>query len=83
VIRTPPSRSSLASEGVDRGQTVFVVDDDEAVRKAIAILLNSIGLRVETFASATDFLDSYRAECEGWVAWNSSRCLTSLISIFR
>ena len=65
MIRTPPSRSSLASEGVDRGQTVFVVDDDEAVRKAIAILLNSIGLRVETFASATDFLDSYRAECGG------------------
>ena len=65
MIRTPPSRSSVEREVVDRGQTVFVVDDDEAVRKAIAMLLNSIGLRVETFASATDFLDSYRAECGG------------------
>jgi FixJ family two-component response regulator len=36
--------------------TVFVVDDDEAVRKALKLLMESAGMRVETFASADAFL---------------------------
>jgi two-component system response regulator FixJ len=35
---------------------VFVVDDDEAVRRSLARLLRSAGLAVESFASAGDFL---------------------------
>jgi FixJ family two-component response regulator len=35
---------------------VFVVDDDQSVREAIAGLIRSVGLRVETFASASEFL---------------------------
>jgi len=38
--------------------TVFVVDDEASVRKAIARLLCSAGLHVETFASAHEFLRS-------------------------
>jgi FixJ family two-component response regulator len=37
--------------------TVFVVDDDESVREALASLLRSAGLRVNTFASARQFLE--------------------------
>jgi FixJ family two-component response regulator len=37
--------------------TVFVVDDDASVRKALARLLASAGYAVETFASAREFLD--------------------------
>jgi FixJ family two-component response regulator len=36
--------------------TVFVVDDDPSVRQALARLLRSAGCRVETFASADEFL---------------------------
>jgi len=36
---------------------VYVVDDDEAMRTALAALLRSVGLRVETFASSRAFLD--------------------------
>ena len=36
--------------------TVFVVDDDASVRKALSRLLMSAGLRVETFADAGEFL---------------------------
>jgi two-component system response regulator FixJ len=36
--------------------TVFVVDDDEAVRDSLGLLLESAGLRVETFGSAPDVL---------------------------
>jgi len=35
---------------------VFVVDDDDAVRRALERLIRSIGLEVETFASAQEFL---------------------------
>jgi len=35
---------------------VFIVDDDGSVRKALSRLINSVGLNVETFASAHDFL---------------------------
>ena len=35
---------------------VFVVDDDESVRKALKRLVQSVGMNVETFATARDFL---------------------------
>jgi FixJ family two-component response regulator len=36
---------------------VYVVDDDETVRRSLARLVRSVGLRVETFPSAQAFLD--------------------------
>ncbi len=36
--------------------TVFVVDDDSAVRESLDSLLRSVGLRVESFSSASEFL---------------------------
>lgn len=39
--------------------TVFVVDDDAAVRKAVSRLLRSAGLAVAMFASAREFLAQY------------------------
>jgi FixJ family two-component response regulator len=41
---------------------VFVVDDDASVREALRGLIRSVGLDVETFASAQDFLARPRAE---------------------
>ena len=37
--------------------TVFVVDDDPSVRRGLARLLRSADYRVETFASAREFLE--------------------------
>ena len=39
--------------------TVFVVDDDEAMRESLTWLIESVGLNVETFSSADEFLKSY------------------------
>lgn len=36
---------------------VYVVDDDKAVRDSLRWLIESVGVRVETFASAREFLD--------------------------
>jgi FixJ family two-component response regulator len=43
----------------ERKTTVFVVDDDEPVRDAIGMLLDTEGLAFEAFDSAQAFLDSY------------------------
>jgi len=41
---------------------VYVVDDDAAARAAIQSLLHSVGLRVDTFGSAQEFLASDRPD---------------------
>jgi FixJ family two-component response regulator len=42
--------------------TVYVVDDDSSIRQALSGLLRSVGLTVETFGSAREFLEASRAE---------------------
>ena len=46
-------------------QTVFVVDDDEAVCDALGMLLRASGLVVETFNSAASFLNWLRPDQSG------------------
>jgi FixJ family two-component response regulator len=41
---------------------VYVVDDDESVRQAVQRLITSVGLRVQTFGSTREFLDTKRPE---------------------
>ena len=43
---------------MDNQSVVYVVDDDAAVRKSLERLIRSVGLAVETFPSARDFLVS-------------------------
>lgn len=45
--------------------TVFVVDDDEAVRQGLSALLRVKGFAVATFASAEAFLEALRPETRG------------------
>ncbi len=40
-------------------QTVFIVDDDHEVREAIKLLMESVGLKVETFESAQAYLEQF------------------------
>lgn len=43
--------------------TVFIVDDDESVRKSLSRLLTSVGFKNETFSSAIEFLK--HSLCQG------------------
>lgn len=50
----------------DRGPTVFIVDDDAAIRRSLRFLIESSGLAVETFETAEAFMAQYapsRAGC--------------------
>ena len=49
------------------GPTVFIVDDDEAVRKAVSRLLRSAGMAVAVFASPGEFLAQYDPVTSGCV----------------
>ena len=46
----------------DAAAIVFVIDDDESIREALKSLIRSVGLSVETFASAQEFLQSKRPD---------------------
>ena len=46
-------------------QTVFVVDDDAAVRDSITELVESVGFQAEGYDSAPEFLQAIRPECRG------------------
>lgn len=48
-----------------RTATVFIVDDDPGVRRALARLLGANGFAVETFGSAKEFFVSYDPEAPG------------------
>jgi two-component system response regulator FixJ len=53
-MRTPPP-------------TVFAIDDDDAVRTSLRLLLKSVGVPVETFASAQEFLKCFdRTARDAW-----------------
>lgn len=41
------------------GSTVYVVDDDEAMRSSIQALLHGMGHRVETYSSGHSFIEGY------------------------
>jgi FixJ family two-component response regulator len=45
--------------------TVFLVDDDDSVRRALTRLIKSAGYAVQAFASARDFLEYWRITNEG------------------
>ena len=45
--------------------TVFMVDDDEAVRKAVSRLLRSAGIAAAVFASPREFLAQYNPDMPG------------------
>mgnify|MGYP001805888883 CR=1 FL=1 len=46
---------------------IFVVDDDEAIRDSLAMLLETAGYQVSTYASAPEFLNHANQEAVGCV----------------
>lgn len=45
--------------------TVYIVEDDDAVRDSLQLLLESVGMPVATFPRADAFLDDYHSEMAG------------------
>lgn len=49
------------------GLTVYIVDDDAAVRDSLALMLGLWGYRTAVFADAESFLDAWKADWSGCV----------------
>jgi len=49
----------------DPHSIVFVVDDDDSLRDALKRLIRSVGLQVEHFASAEEFLQRKQLDAPG------------------
>jgi FixJ family two-component response regulator len=45
--------------------TVYVVDDDDGMRRALSLLLNTVGYKTAAFASPKEFLDTFRPDAAG------------------
>ncbi|MFA5899064.1 MAG: response regulator [Hyphomicrobium sp.] len=58
-MQTPPSKRNTP--------TVFIVDDDPAVRDAIRWLMEQVRLKVQVFASADEFLANYTPGARGCI----------------
>jgi two-component system, LuxR family, response regulator FixJ len=56
----PSADRHIPGESGGKEMMVFVVDDDEAVRDSLKLLLESYGLNVEDYASAEAFAGAYR-----------------------
>ena len=59
------NRAAAISEDKATVPTVFVVDDDPAMRHSLSLLLGSVGLRVRTYPTAAAFLESFRPSWHG------------------
>ena len=53
----------MTTEG--EGSTVYIVDDDQAIRHAMELLMRSVGLDYEIFHSGDDFLSSHNNDRAG------------------
>ena len=50
---------TTSARAAQKGPLVYLVDDDEAIRDSLGLLLRSVGLDCEVYASALEFLGAY------------------------
>jgi two-component system response regulator FixJ len=60
-----PDLAPLLDEPLPPGEVIHVIDDDEAVRRSLALLLFSAGYKSVTHASAEGFLNALIVETAG------------------
>ena len=53
------------SEDAVNVATVYVVDDDDGMRRALSLLLNTVGYKTAAFASPKEFLDKFKPNTGG------------------
>jgi two-component system, LuxR family, response regulator FixJ len=54
-----PSKTTPSSRAAPKDPLVYLVDDDEAIRDSLGLLLRSVGLDCAVYASALEFLGAY------------------------
>ena len=57
----------IAMNAMEQIYTVYIVDDDEAVRDSLQVLLDAVGYETQTFSCGPDFLDACDSGFKGCV----------------
>src|SRR4029453_1779916 len=65
VGRNAAMPQELPEKAGEPGPTVYVVDDDPAMRSSLRWLIESVGLAVRTCSSAQEFLRTYQPSDPG------------------
>jgi two-component system, LuxR family, response regulator FixJ len=55
--------------------TVYVVDDDPELRESLTLMIQCMGLNVEAYASAEDFLDVYQQSPDALDGPDAPKCM--------
>ena len=55
-------QSTMADDQSQTGGTVYVVDDDDAVRDSLGLLFKTVGIDVQLFETGDAFLDAYSTD---------------------
>jgi FixJ family two-component response regulator len=66
-VSTSRRRDARATHGGLTSDTIFLIDDDLSVRDGVGALIESVGLTVQTFASALEFLAIRPVDAAGCV----------------
>ena len=56
---------SKAGAVVAADPIVYIIDDDDGMRRALGLLLTTVGFKTAAFANPKDFLTQFKAECAG------------------
>src|ERR1700761_4911500 len=48
-----------------KNATVYVVDDDDGMRRALSLLLNTMGYKTAAFATPAEFLEKFKSDSAG------------------
>lgn len=64
-------------------QTVYIIDDDDAVKGCICELVKSVGLQAQTFSNALEFLDHYNVNMSGCIVLDVRMAMMSGLELQR
>lgn len=53
------------ADEVSNAATVYVVDDDDGMRRALSLLLNTVGYKTAAFGTPKEFLEKFKADAAG------------------
>jgi two-component system response regulator FixJ len=53
------------SESTSAAPTIYIIDDDDGMRRALTLLLNTVGYKTATYSSPREFLAQFKAEAGG------------------
>jgi len=67
LSRYVPARVERSEAVSGDSSIVFIVDDDPSMRDAVTSLLGSVGLKVQAFRTAQEFLQAKRPDCPSCV----------------